>query len=164
LSKKESFFLWSTGGIRRIRRRLRVALGARPSRSGGFSPFSESRRYPRLDLEFPILYKVLGETNQRIPSEVRPYLLARSTNVSPLGLCMSLGEKLPNGTVLALTLHVVDRREKFHAIGRVTWTRPAAELPGRFLTGIQFVVVEGETVKREEHTRMSDVIGEKETR
>ncbi len=155
---RESFFLWSSGGVRRIRRRARPREAAAPPPPRPAVPApAEQRRYPRLDVRLPILYKVIGDSPSLLPSQVRPYLLARSANLSPIGLCLDLEEELPPGAVVALTIHVPDKRERFSAVGRVVWTRPSAE-PGRHLTGLQFVVVEGDGVKRESHSRVESLI------
>jgi hypothetical protein len=154
---KDSLFVWSSGGIRRIRKKIKELLKPKPASASPLSPpgHSEHRRYPRLDLKLPILYKVLGEGASRIPTSVRPYLLAESSNVSPIGLCLSLEEPLPCDTVLALSIHMPEQRQKFSALGRVVWTRPA-DTPNHFLIGLQFVVVEKDKVREQDHSRMMD--------
>lgn len=148
---KEILYLWTGNGIVRIRRPVQKTS---PPAANGHAlfppePLLEKRRYPRLDLELPILYKVLGEDIAKIPTKVRPFLMAQSTNVSPLGLCLNLVEQFNPGTVLALSIHVLEKREKFSAVGHVIWAKPS-ETPGYYLTGIRFVVVDGENVVREE--------------
>ncbi|HRY30101.1 MAG TPA: PilZ domain-containing protein, partial [Elusimicrobiota bacterium] len=153
-ASKESLFLWSADGVQRIRKRVRGFFSA-PAVSSAVppAPAADPRRYPRLDLKLPILYRVLSGGVSRLPPEIQPCLLAQSTNVSPIGLCLDLAEEMAPETVLALTIHVVDRREKFSAVGRVVWSKPSPQ-PGHFLTGLEFVVVKGENVKKEDHVRM----------
>lgn len=155
---KETVYVWTGGEIQRLQKSPRRAAASTvvepPAAPAGSI---EHRRYPRLDLKLPILYKVLGKNSSRIPSNVRPFLLTETTNVSTLGLCLNLEEQFPQGTVLALSIHVLDKREKFSAVGRVMWSQ-AAGLPGHFLTGVQFVIVEGDNVRKESQTRMQDLI------
>jgi hypothetical protein len=154
---KETLFLWTGGNIQKIRKPAKAPKEApEPGPAVTLSP-AEKRRYPRLDLKLPILYRVLGAGASKIPSTVRPYLLARTTNVSPLGLCLNLSEQLSVGTVLALSIHVLDNRERFSAVGQVLWTQ-SSDMPGHWLTGVQFVVVEGDTVKKEHQTRMESLM------
>ena len=157
---KEAMYVWTGGDIQRVEKEFGnasvpapAAANQPPAATGSI----EHRRYPRLDLKLPILYKVLGQDSSLIPSNVRPYLMSESTNVSALGLCLNLPEEFAPGTVLALSIHMVDEREKFSAVGRVLWTQ-ASTPDGHFLTGVQFVVVEGESVKKESQTRMEEVI------
>jgi Tfp pilus assembly protein PilZ len=164
LTAKESVFLWSASGVRQVQKPQAAPpeKASRPEPEAKSQPQthpSSKRRFPRLDMKLPILYRVLGERSSRIPPGVRPYLMAESTNISPIGLCVNLEEPLAAGTVLALTFHVMEKREKFSAVGRVVWFEPAQE-PGHFLTGLQFVVVEGESVVREVHGRMESFIEE----
>ena len=58
----DSFFLWSAKGIRRVQNGLRQALKGLnvPGLSENSLRESDLRRYPRLDLRIPILYKILG--------------------------------------------------------------------------------------------------------
>jgi hypothetical protein len=152
-SAKEVFYVWSGGGIEQVHKDAE-GITAQSSPEPVHQPRPEDqRRYARLDLRLPILYKVLGINSSRIPVQVRPYLLAQSTNISPIGLCFTLAEQFETGTVLALTIHMVEKREKYTAVGRVVWARPA-EIPGHFLTGVEFVVVEEGNLKEDDHSRM----------
>lgn len=155
---RESLFVWTSGGIRHIQKKIKRIFFASKSLPPPADVLpAEQRNYPRLDLRLPILYKVVGEGASRIPPHVRPFLLARSTNVSPIGLCLNLEEELPRDTVLILTIHLLNSRQKFSAVGRVVWAR-AAEPPDHFLTGLQFVVVDKNNVELEEHARMADLV------
>jgi hypothetical protein len=154
---RDTVFVWSGSDIRRTSER-RPAPRAKAPCGGEVSASSiDHRRYPRLDLKLPILYRVMGHGPSRLPAAVRPALLAQSRDVSPLGLCLSLEELLQPGEVLSLSIHMVEEREKFDALARVVWSRPAAE-PGHFLTGLQFVVVDGRRVKESLHLRMEALI------
>lgn len=154
---KDSLFLWSSGGIRRVQEKITRIFRRSAPRAGGEDKSAEPRRYPRLDLKLPIMYRILGEDASRIPPPVRPLLLAQSTNISPIGLCLSLAEELPPDTVLALSIHVMNPREKFSALGRVVWTK-TGESPGEFLTGLQFVVIKDDGVVQEDHSRMEKLV------
>jgi len=153
---QETLFIWTGGDIQRVHKTV-DHHGASPRVHAPAPTSSEMRSYPRLDLKLPILYKVIGKDDSKLPSQVRPYLMAQSTNISPLGLCLNLPEHLEPGSILALSIHVVDQREKFNAVGRVLWTQ-VSPMPDHFLTGLQFVVVEDDVVKKEPHRRMADLI------
>ncbi|HOW27924.1 MAG TPA: PilZ domain-containing protein [Elusimicrobiota bacterium] len=123
---------------------------------------SERRRYPRIDLSLPIMYKVVGSHYSQLPANVQPYLMADSKNVSPIGVCLDLAEHLPSGAILTLSIHPPDSKESFSAMARVVWSQ-ASETPGHYSTGLQFVVVEGDHVKAEGHTKIESLIRELET-
>lgn len=148
-------FVWSAGDIRSVpekaaRRRRRAPLAG---------PVQESRRYPRADLKLPIQYRVLSGGHDEVPAAVRPFLLAQSRDVTPLGLCLALEEPLPSDCVLSLNVHLVEAREKFEALARVVWCRPAESGP-LFLVGLQFVVVDGGQVLGERHALMEAYLKE----
>lgn len=146
-------FVWSMGGIR-SRSEERLPVPAKKRRRGATkTPVFDSRRYPRLDLRLPIQYRVLGESRSHVPEPVRPFLLAQSRDVSPLGLCLALDEPLASGSILALNVHLVEERERFEAVARVVWCRPA-QGEARHLVGLQFVVVVGDKVVEDRHARM----------
>lgn len=159
--RTSTVFLWHANGVQQMTRPAAAAPAAPEAAPAPKPSPSSKRQYPRLDMKLPILYRVLGQAS-RIPTDVRPYLMAESKNISPIGLCLNLEEPLEPGTVLALTFHVLERREKFSAVGRVVWTEPAVPA-GHHLTGLQFVVVEGDSVRREEHNRMESFIEELST-
>jgi hypothetical protein len=153
----ETVFLWSAGGLRRTSEERRPALVRARRKTALPAASLDSRRYPRLDLKIPILYRVLGEDVSQVPANVRPALTARSRDVSPIGMCLSLEESLRPGTVLSLTFHLVEERERFEALARVVWSRPAGDSV-HTLTGLQFVVVDGRKVKESMHSRMEELI------
>lgn len=154
---KETVFFWSTGDLRRTSEDVRKAP-SRKVRAKETSPVPvDARRYPRLDLKLPILYRVVGEDASRVPAAVRPALLCQTRNISPIGLCLSLEEILPSGAILSLTVHLVEQREKFEAMARVVWSRPAGDSV-HTLTGLQFVVVDGKRLKEALHARVEALV------
>ena len=154
---QETMFVWSSSDIRCL------SEDARPAhphlRREDISPPGslDSRRYPRLDLKLPILYRLVGDDISEAPIAVRPFLLAKSQDVSPIGLCMSLEEAFPIGSLLALTIHLVEPKEKFEALARVVWSRPSGDSIHN-LIGLQFVVVDGAHVKEDRHARMEEIL------
>jgi hypothetical protein len=150
-SAKEILYVWSPGGITRVRRTLRSVPGP-AVRALPEDAAPDKRRYHRLDLRLPILYKVMGDDASQIPLDVQPFLLAESANISPMGLCLELSEKLPRGATLSIRIHM-DKGESFTAVGCVAWTRPS-DVHGHFLTGLKFVVVEDDRVQAENHRRL----------
>jgi hypothetical protein len=155
--ERETVFVWSSGNIRsqpeacRARRRTsrrKISLVPSPV---------DTRRYPRLDLKLPILYRVVGEDVSDAPAAVRPFLLAKSRDVSPIGLCLSLEAPIALGTVLALTIYASDPHDKFDALARVVWVRPAED-GVRSLIGLQFVVVEGAQVREGRHAVVASMV------
>ncbi len=142
---QESLFLWSSGGIRRVRKRLEEIVDdytykAKDTDNEDIEGI-DKRRYPRLDLKFPILYKIIGNESSNIPSNVQSFLKAENTNISTNGICLSLGEEVGIGTIMALSLHFVEKRERLDALGRVVWCKPSHQ-SGCFLVGLEFAFVD----------------------
>jgi hypothetical protein len=165
----EPMFVWSSADIRRVAEPKRAppapppaATGRqkRPRRASGTAKNTssvDSRRFPRLDLKLPILYRILQGDAGHLPAAVRAPLLAQSKDISPIGLCLSLEEQLSSGSLLELTLHMVERREKFEALARVVWSRPVGDSV-HFLTGLQFVVVQDGRLREERHAQMEALV------
>lgn len=133
-------FLWSPQGIRPPTSRETKPPKAAPN--GQETPPSEAdqRLFPRIDLELPILYKVMGDEPTTLSAVIHPDLPAVSDNVSAKGVCMVLAERIPQGTVLGLSIHLAGEKQKVTALARVVWSRPT-ETPHHFLTGLTFISV-----------------------
>lgn len=147
-------FVWSSGDLRSMPEK---PAARRSHRKAVIPPAIETRRYPRVDLRLSLQYRVLRGGPADIPSTVRPFLLAQSRDVTPLGMCLALSTALSIDSVLSLQVHGADGREKFEALGRVVWCRPAAD--GLLhLVGVQFVVVDGARVVGERHARVGSFL------
>jgi hypothetical protein len=108
---------------------------------GTFSSIQNKRRVSRLDISVSVQYKVLSDgLGQSLP-EIRPYLESRSRNVSPLGACLNVRERMSPGTVLALSLEFMESRHKLSAVARVIWCRPSREGGRWFHAGLEFMVM-----------------------
>jgi hypothetical protein len=144
-------FHWSMEGIRRqAEPEVRVkATPLKPSADDDAPAGAESRRYPRIDLTLPILYKILPEEPLLASQNAFPDLPTKVDNISPTGACLVLAEKLPKGTHLALSLHVA-QKGVISAVGRVVWAKPT-ETAHHFLTGLEFVVVYRKTRTKTEY-------------
>lgn len=121
---------------------------------------SENRRYPRIDLTLPILYKILPEEPLVSSQATLPDLPTKVDNISPTGACLVLAEKLPRGTNLALSLHVAGKGA-ISAVGRVVWSKPT-ETAHHYLTGLEFVVVYRKTRAKTEYLNtdiLKDLLG-----
>jgi c-di-GMP-binding flagellar brake protein YcgR len=102
----------------------------------------DRRRFPRLDAS-------LGVTWYKV-SETKGYESARSDvakNISSLGLCMIVYEKLEVGEQLSLTIELPDKNVVL-TTGRVSWIR-AFQLSGRdapvnYDVGIEFLDIKQE--------------------
>lgn len=111
---------------------------------------ADHRRYHRIDLTVPILYKILPEeplvaSQTTVPAKAG----AAGGNISPTGACLVLAEKLPRGTVLALSLHGIEGGS-LSAVGKVVWSKPT-ETAHHYLTGLEFVVVYRKTRSKTEY-------------
>jgi len=153
----ETVFVWSSGDIRRMSEEPRTPRHRAAPRPPPEPESVDTRRYPRVDLKLPILYRLVGEDLSEAPEAARPFLIARSRDVSSVGLCLSLEETFSTGSVLALTIYSVEAKEKFEALARVVWSRPE-EGSGRRLVGLQFVVMDGPRVKEERHVSVEDLV------
>ena len=155
--ERETVFVWSSSDIRCLTEEARPVHPHFRRPEPPLPVPLDSRRYPRLDLKLPILYRLVGEDISEAPVAIRPYLLAKSRDISPIGLCLSLEEAFPIGSLLALTIHLVEPKEKFEALARVVWSRLAGDSV-HHLIGLQFVVVDGSHVKEDRHTRMEGLL------
>ena len=156
-------FLWGAEGIRRQEPSEPSSAPPAPVNAPEGSPppsAADHRRYPRIDLKLPILYKILNEEPTVASTAVRPFVQTESDNISPSGACLMLAETLPRGTVLALSIHLEDR-QKVSAVGKVVWSQPT-DTPHHFLTGLEFVVVYKKARTRTEYLSndsLQDLLG-----
>jgi hypothetical protein len=135
-----------------------VASKASPEDDSGSG--SDNRRYPRIDLTLPILYKILSDEPMVASHTTVPEKSTKVDNISPTGACLVLAEKLAKGTHLALSLHVA-QKGAISAVGRVVWSKPT-ETAHHYLTGLEFVVVYRKTRAKTEylsHDILKDLLG-----
>jgi|GEM_PF-1566479 len=136
-------FLWEADGIHKIPVDVSFRGGGPPHPAGDFvftlSKAEEARRFPRLDLKFPVLYKVLPETSTPGTSPPIEFSPTQGGNISGTGAGLVLAEHLPRGTLVELSIHLEPRRI-FGALGRVVWSR-SLEAPHHHLTGFDFMMV-----------------------
>lgn len=155
-------FHWSMEGIRQELEpsvRLKIA-SSKSSDDDEASSGSENRRYPRIDLALPILYKILPEEPLVASHSTLPEHPTKVGNISPTGACLVLAEKLPKGTHLALSLHMA-QKGAISAVGRVVWSKPT-ETAHHYLTGLEFVVVYRKTRTKTEYLNtdvLKDLLG-----
>lgn len=155
-------FHWSMEGIRR---EVEPAVRLKPSSTKAsvdedLPAGSENRRYPRIDLTLPILYKILPDEPLVASQATLPDLPTKVDNISPTGAGLVLAEKLPRGTSLALSLHVAGKGA-ISAVGRVVWSKPT-ETAHHYLTGLEFVVVYRKTRTKTEYLNtdiLKDLLG-----
>lgn len=155
-------FHWSMEGIRReVEPPVRVKPSpAKSTVEEDLPPGAENRRYPRIDLTLPILYKILPEEPLVASRATVPDLPTKMDNISPTGAGLVLAEKLPRGTILALSLHVAGKGP-ISAVGRVVWSKPT-ETAHHYLTGLEFVVVYRKTRAKTEYLNtdiLKDLLG-----
>ncbi len=147
---EDSEFHWTTEGIRRDSGPPRPrSVVSPPSSAEPDPPGSENRRFPRIDLKLPILYKILAEEPTVASVAAPPHLPTKTDNISPSGACLVLAERLDRGTVLALSIHLTDRGT-ISAVGRVVWS-PPTETAHHFLIGLEFIVVYQKTRAKTEY-------------
>ncbi len=155
-------FHWSMEGIRReVEPAMRLKpVSPKASVEEDAPSGSENRRYPRIDLTLPILYKILPEEPLVASQATLPDLPTKVDNISPTGAGLVLAEKLPRGTNLALSLHVAGKGT-ISAVGRVVWSKPT-ETAHHYLTGLEFVVVYRKTRTKTEYLNtdiLKDLLG-----
>ncbi len=144
-------FHWTMDGIRReAEPKPTVRPIPKDPVEEDLSKDAENRRYHRIDLTVPILYKILPEeplvaSHAAVPSKSG----AAGGNISPTGACLVLAEKLARGTVLALSLHGLEGGS-VSAVGKVVWSKPT-ETAHHYLTGLEFVVVYRKTRSKTEY-------------
>lgn len=155
-------FHWSMEGIRReVEPPVRLKLvSSKSSDEEDVSSGPENRRYPRIDLTLPILYKILPEEPMVASHSAPPEHPTKVDNISPTGACLVLAEKLPKGTHLALSLHMA-QKGAISAVGRVVWSKHT-ETAHHYLTGLEFVVVYRKTRTKTEYLNtdiLKDLLG-----
>lgn len=96
---------------------------------------AERRRFPRLDVELIVRYKVLSTSEQEFE--------ATTKNISQGGLCLLTHEELKPDTFLAVEIKFPQTPEPVVAIGHVVWSQasPLGPSPAghrRFDNGIEF--------------------------
>lgn len=135
-------------------------LSSKSTEDDEMSSGSENRRYPRIDLTLPILYKILPEEPMVASHSALPEHSTKVDNISPTGACLVLAEKLPKGTHLALSLHVA-QKGAISAVGRVVWSKPT-DTAHHYLTGLEFIVVYRKTRTKTEYLNtdiLKDLLG-----
>jgi len=100
----------------------------------------ERRRFPRLDSSLGVEWQRITEGPESARSDV-------AKNISSLGLCMIVYEKLEVGDQLSLSIELPDKRIIL-TTGRVAWSR-AFQLPGQaapvnYDIGIEFLDIKQE--------------------
>lgn len=154
-------FHWTPDGIRRVEETRRAAgpPSAHPAKAE--APTStDHRRYPRIDLKVPILYRVLHEEPAVASAGLHPMLPTQIDNISVTGAGLVLAERLPPGTMLSLSLHLEDRK-KISAVAKVVWSQPT-DTPHHHLTGLDFIVVYRKVQSRTEYlnpSTLQDLLG-----
>jgi hypothetical protein len=133
-------FHWTPEGIRRVEEPAAPPAMV-PTSANAFDPApdAESRRYPRIDLKVPILYRILTEEPNLASAGLHPDLPTRTDNISVTGAGLLLAENIAPGTLLALSIHL-ENKKKISAVAKVVWSQPT-ETPHHHLTGLEFVVV-----------------------
>jgi hypothetical protein len=147
-------FHWSPQGIR-APKPGESAPGAAPAGHAAPPPSgAEQRLYPRIDLKLPVLYKIMAEEPVVASTALQPYLPSKSDNISVKGVGLVLAEKLTKGTILALSIHMTEEKQKISAIARVVWSQPT-DISHHFLTGLEFIVVYKKTRSATEYVDSS---------
>jgi hypothetical protein len=148
-----SSFVWSPHGIEPLAPEVLPEPIPAPSASAEEDP-GDQRHFPRLDLKLPVLYRVVdGRSVGAAPSPAPGAPSSRSghsDNISPTGACLLLAESLPQGTQVALTIHLEVTGEKISALGRVVWVK-TTDNPAHFLTGLRFISVYKKTFTNVEY-------------
>lgn len=117
-------------------------------------PMAERRRYPRIDLQLPLRYRVLTRLGDAPPaSEVQPGAGATQQTTRNLGiggLCIGADKPLPGGTILELELSLPSDGDEFlvRMVGRVAWCRPAAGGQSPHEVGVELVSVSEDHLHR----------------
>ncbi len=100
----------------------------------------ESRRAKRGPASFVEYCHVEGEDLKKIQ--------AFTENISTVGICIFLNEKIEEGSLLSITIYLLDGSEPIEAKGRVKWMRLSHFLNVKdkqhFDAGIEFVEIADE--------------------
>lgn len=108
--------------------------------------FEERRRFPRLKVEVDVEFKVLGElTDQQKASLENVVFENKTRDISPLGVCIATGTRIPEYALIELTFKFPGASCK--GIGRVIWSRDI-EHNGHYFSGIEFVAIDHNRVDR----------------
>jgi c-di-GMP-binding flagellar brake protein YcgR len=111
-------------------------------------PVIERRRFPRLAFNVEVEYKVLE-------AEATEALASYSKDISAVGICIILLDKVDKGTLLDLKFFLPDLNRTIFAQGRVVWTEEFVvgdmKTGKAFEAGIEFTKlddVDQETIKQ----------------
>lgn len=146
-------FLWSHEGIHP---RVGEAPPQPPpaAEAEGAIDEMDQRRYPRIDLKLPVLYRVMGEEPATASQTLSPETPAKADNISFTGACLVLAERLPAGTNVALSIHLPEERQKISAVAKVVWSQDT-DVMHHFLTGLHFIVLYKKTSTGTEYVTAS---------
>lgn len=100
--------------------------------------FEERRRFPRIEAELLVRYKVLKTSDQKQE--------ATTKNLSAGGICLVSRERFKPGTVLALDIQFPKSDKPLLAGGKVIWSDKSRLGPSpaghqRFDNGVEFVEI-----------------------
>ena len=105
----------------------------------------ERRRFPRLQVELIVRYKILETSEQHCE--------ATTKDISAGGVCLITREQLKAGSSLAVDIKLPQQTEPVMAVGRVVWSNVSrlGLSPGghqRYDNGIEFVEIKDKDRQR----------------
>ncbi|MBU2567431.1 MAG: PilZ domain-containing protein [Elusimicrobia bacterium] len=101
----------------------------------------ERRKFPRLDLNVSVKYKILSDIEKHVFQDFGSFVKdATSRDISVEGICIKTGVQLDLNTVVALDIYFPEISEPIRALGRVMWSKDM-EGAGEFSCGVEFVAI-----------------------
>ena len=101
----------------------------------------ERRKFPRLDLNVKVKYKVLSDVEKHVFQDFGSFVKdATSKDISVEGLCIKTAVQLDINTVVALDLYFPEISEPIRALGRVMWSKDIGG-GSEYYCGVEFVAI-----------------------
>lgn len=101
----------------------------------------ERRKYPRLDKQITVKYKILSDLERQMFTEFNTLVEeVKSRNISPGGICLKTVKQIAPGTIIALEIFFPELTQPVRALGNIIWSKDL-EKTNEFYSGVEFIVM-----------------------
>jgi len=101
--------------------------------------YDDRRKYPRLNLRVNVTFKVVENMSDESARDIKDTVFENTTkDITPLGVCIETGKKIPVNTVIEMKLHFPETIVP--AIGQVVWSNDFGTT-GTYYAGVKFMAI-----------------------
>lgn len=101
----------------------------------------DSRKFPRLDVNISVKYRLIGDLNAEGFSELGKTIFEKSIrNISPAGVAIATEERLPVGVILELEFFFPEASQRIKTLAKVIWSKDL-EKSGKYVSGMKYVAI-----------------------